>query len=185
MSLCSHFSRLTDPRRKEGLRTSLESLLCMATLGYLCGYIGYRGVARFSKAHSELFTQMFDLKHSIPSHVTFSAVFNQLDQQELIAAFNAWVAESNLSPGEWVSADGKTLGSTLVDPHGSGQNYQAVVSFFAQNSGLVHLIDTYQKKGKQEGEIKLVRRLVQQLQGMGLIICLDALHGPKKQLNVS
>lgn len=185
MSLATHFSTITDPRRKEGLRTPLSSLLCMATVGYLCGYVGYRGVARFSKAHSALFAKLLELKHPIPSHVTFSTVFKQLDEQELISAFNAWVSDSALASGEWVSADGKTLGSTLVNPHSSGQNYQAVVSFFAQNSGLVHLIGTYQNKTKEAGEIELVRRLVNQLQNMGLVICLDALHNPQKHLRQS
>lgn len=181
MSLLDHFQKITDPRRKAGLRTPLDALLCMTTVGYLCGYVGYRAVARFSQAHAGLFTQLLGLRHKIPSHVTFSTVLNQLDEGDLIAAFNAWAREAPLSAGEWVSADGKTLGSTVVHPHGSGQNYQAVVSFFAQGSGLVHFMGTYQNKRKEEGEIELVRTLIDQLSGMGLTICLDALHNPKKQ----
>jgi len=90
MDLVRAFSSVTDPRRAQGQRVSLEQVLIMSILSYLCGHSGYRGISRFSKAYSDSLTGVLGLKHAVPSHVTFFDVLSRVDQQQVIDAFNSW-----------------------------------------------------------------------------------------------
>jgi len=166
MNLISSFSKIKDPRRTQGLRTNLPQLLCMVVISNLCGYYGSRAIARFSKIHKKLLTAELKLKHKPPSHVSFSTVLNQIDPQELIACFQIWSAEfSELKKGDNISGDGKALGSTVKDMHGSGQSFEAVVSLFCQNSGLVHSLKEY--RNNKESEIGVVQKTVETIVGTG------------------
>jgi hypothetical protein len=186
MELLTALSSVEDPRRAQGRRVSLEQLLIMSILSYLCGHTGYRAMSRFSKAHASTLAPLLALKHPVPSHVTFFEVLSRIDQQQVIDAFNKWTLSfTALEPYSWVSADGKALGSTVADVHGEQQDFQAVVSFFAQQTGLVHSLEQYRNKQKARGEGELVRFLLSQLESMGAIISLDALHTQKKQLSRS
>lgn len=180
MSLYDALRAVKDPRRGQGLRNDLGKMFCMTIIANLCGYFGGRPVARFGKAYAKTFTDELNLKHPVPSHVTFTDLINRVDQGELIAAFNKW-AEGYvpLEKDEMVSGDGKALGSTVTDQHGKGQDFQAIVSLFCQKSGLVRSIEQY--RNAKDSEIDVVRFLVKKLKGMGVTIFLDALHTQKKQ----
>lgn len=179
MSLEEHFSSLLDPRRSQGLRTSLSAILIMSILSYLCGHTGYRGIARFCKAHSAILIDYLGLRHGIPSHVTFRAVLMNIDQQALIHCFHEWSAHLfELNQQLWLSGDGKALRATSDQ---TGQDFEAVVSLFAHQSGLVRAMGHYQNKSKESGEQQILRVLLNELDQMGAVICLDALHCQKKQ----
>lgn len=182
-SLSSYLGELVDPRRSVGLRTSLDQLLIMTILGYLCGYTGYRPLARFCRAHQSSLIELLSLRHGVPSHVTFRHVLSNLDEAALIRCFNQWASAGlKQHPSPWISADGKTMNSTVTDPHGHGQNFQAVVSLFGQESGLVYALEEYHNKGKEKAETDLVRMLLEHIKGMGLTLTVDALHTQKKRL---
>lgn len=180
MILSACFENLQDPRRSVGLRTDLNQMLSMVTLSYLCGYVGYRPVARFCKAHSSEFIELLSLRHGVPSHVTFRELLQNIDQSSLIDAFNTWASNYvELDQGDWLSGDGKTLSSTVSDCHGKNQNFQAVVSLFGQQSGLVYAIEQYKNKEKGRAEVHILRFLLDRLKGMGVTISVDALHTQK------
>ena len=186
MSLLECFSTLPDPRRKQGLRVSLNQILAMTFIGYLCGSTGYRALARFCKVHSQTFTELLALRHRVPSHVTFWTVLQGLDQQALINAFNQWAKQYvDLRAGDWVSSDGKTLNSTVSDCHSKSQDFQAVVSLFAEEKGLVYALEQYRNKSKEQAEGDVVRFLVERMHGMGITLTVDALHTQKKRLQPS
>ena len=65
--------------------------------------------------------------------------------------------------------------------HNKNQDFEAVVSLFAHDSGLVQVIGDYKNKSKGTGEQQIIRFLVGQLKDMGAVITLDALHTQKKQ----
>ena len=186
MNLSECFSQIPDPRRSVGLRIDLNQLLSMVTLSYLCGGTGYRPVARFCKVHSELLTEVLLLRHGVPSHVTFREILMNIDQPALIEAFNSRASQYvDLSLGDWVSGDGKTLCSTVSDCHGKNQDFQAVVSIFGQQSGLIYAVEEYHNKSKEKGEMDVLRFLIDKLSGMGITLTVDALHTQKKRLKPS
>ena len=181
MDLLTAFSSVEDPRRTQGLRVSLEQILVMSVLSYLCGHSGYRGISRFCKAYSKRLTKLLSLKHAVPSHVTFFDVLSRIDQDQVIAAFNDWAGSFvDLNTHIWVSADGKALGSTVTNSDNEKQDFQCVVSLFAQQSGLVYSLEQYRNKEKGKGEPDVLKFLIGQLGAMGAIIRVDALHTQKK-----
>ncbi len=166
-----------DPRRSQGMRYTLSQLFTMTIMANLCGYLGGRPVAKFSKNHESTLEDLLSLKHGIPSHVVFSDIMNRVDEDELIIAFNKWTSGYvPLEIDDMVSGDGKALGST-VRGTGSRQKFQAVVSIFCQQSGLVYAIEQYQNA--KESEIHVVQFLLEKLQAMGITLFLDALHAQK------
>ena len=184
MSLEECFATLKDPRRSQGLRTSLDQLLIMTVVSYLCGQFGYRGVARFCQINEELFTEELELRHGVPSHVTFAEVLNRVDEPSLILAFNTWAGQTaNLDLGDSLSVDGKTLGSTVKNTQDSRQDFEAVVSLFCHQTGLVNAVEHYRLRSKQEGEACLARRLMSELKNKGLVFTMDALHTQKNDSN--
>ena len=180
MSLYECLSSVEDPRRAEGKRTTLEQMFCMIIISNLCGHFGGRPIARFSKIHASTFEEYLKLKHGVPSHVTFSGLLNGVDNAQLIEAFNEWASGyTDLEEGDAVSGDGKALGSTVTSKaNGSGQRFQAIVSIFCQQTGLVRALEDYQNA--KTSEINVVQFLIQQLAGLGITIYLDALHAQKK-----
>ena len=184
MTLEESLSNITDPRRAQGQRISLNQALSIIIISNLCGHFGGRAVARFAKIHSDDITELCKLKHGVPSHVTFSHIINRINQREMIEALNNWACKfTTVEKGEPISGDGKALGSTVKNVHGSSQDFQAVVSLFSQRSGLVYALETY--RNAKQGEAGVVRALCSKLKGMGVTIVLDALHTQKKQLSKS
>lgn len=179
MSLLCYFSEIKDTRRKEGRRVSLPQILTMTFLSYLCGYYSYRKMMKFCQANDKILIPLLDLKHGVPSYITFRDVLQRLDEQECIEAFNLWaVSYSSNSLGDFISGDGKSLRSTLKDVHKSSQNFKSVVSLFAQKSGLVQQISVYQRD--KNDEILVLCELLASIKNMGLCVRLDALHCQKK-----
>ena len=176
-------SDVQDPRRSQGRRISKNQLFVLIILSNLCGHLGGRPISRFAKHHKEAFTKELGLKHKIPSHVTITDFINRVDQQAMINAFNKWAGDFvPLQKGDFISGDGKVLGSTVVKPCTKNQDFQAIVSLFCQQSGLVYALEKHRQQ--KENEINVVRFLIVKLKDMGLNIFLDALHCQKKQLNI-
>lgn len=179
MSLEESLLEIQDPRRGQGMRYSLYQMFSMIILSILCGHLGARGVARFSKAHELTFKKLLKLKHPVPSHTSFNTFLNMIPEKELIAAFHKWTSSyiplSEFQEG--VSGDGKALKSTIES--GKGRSFQAVVTFFTHKSGLAHSISTY--RNEKASEIHVVQFLLDRLKDMGITMYLDAVHCQKKQ----
>jgi len=183
MTLIEALSEIEDPRRTQGLRTSLEQIFYMAVIGYLCGYKGYRELSKFCDSQANIFEEELSLRHGIPSHVTFWQVLTNVDDQEMVKAFNKWSEDYvPLEEKTFVSGDGKVLGSTVINANGKNQDFQAIVSLFSEASGLVRSLEDYRNKTKETGEGKVARFLIDQLNEMGIIFTFDALHTQKKRL---
>lgn len=186
MTFIDCFSKISDPRRKQGLRVDLEQILAMAVISYLAGHTGYRGIARFSKENSDYFIDEFQLRHGVPSHVTFREVLMNIDKVKLIAAFNRWSQQFvPLQTHDWLSTDGKTLGATVTNTQNKHQDFEGVVSLFCAKSGLICSIEHYRRKSKEKGEAPLARYIMTLLKDMGLIFTMDALNTQKKRLPTS
>lgn len=108
--ILSHFSSLPDPRRCPGrVLHPLENLLFIALCALLCHADNWVDVAAFGEAKKSFFARYLDLKHGIPSHDTFSAVFRRLDSKAFARCFTSWAESlSNSKIGEFIAIDGKT-----------------------------------------------------------------------------
>lgn len=180
ISLYESFGQVKDTRKASGLRHPLQSFLTMTTLGIMSGNYGYQELAVFFDANQSEFTEMFGLKHGVPKYTQIRTILRGIDYGSLYSAFQNWAA--HYIPFEiekWISGDGKGLNSTVADCHGSKQNYVAMLSLFAQETGTVLAVNRYET-GKS-GEGAALRETIEALGLKGFIITLDALHCQKKQ----
>jgi len=179
MSLYECFKSVEDPRQLSGLRNELPALLCMLTMSYLSGNTGYRATATFMKGNKDSFMSMFDMKHPPLGKTQLRTVLQSLDFTSINKAFHKWMNNFvSIEQGEWLSGDGKALGSTLRDAHGNAQEYELMVRLFAQKLGIVTHTNTTKSKAS---ELKAMQDLLKTLEAKGVIITLDALHCQKKR----
>lgn len=185
-ALGSFLNEATDFRRAQGQRYPLRATLAMIILAILDGANGYREFARFMKHHQELLVEAFALRHGVPSHVTIRTILRGLDLKQLSQRFFAWMQPLVVLPPEegptWLSADGKSMRSTVANAGNALQNFVSVVSLFAHHSNLVLAQQEFQNKKSHEPEV--VRHLIEQLQLRDVVLVLDALHCKKKTLEL-
>lgn len=176
MDLSAFFRSIPDPRRAQGLRYSLESMLWMSFLSIASGYTSYRQISNFCKIRKDFFMDYFSIS-AIPSYVSFRTIFNYLNNQSILDLFENECIKS-LNTGDWLCGDGQTLGSTVVNSQNSSQDYCSIVSLYCQQSGLTVAMKEY--LNKKDNEIVIFQELLDNLRDKGLIITLDALHCQKK-----
>jgi predicted transposase YbfD/YdcC len=106
----SAFDDVPDPRA-ENARHNLGELLVIAFISVLCGATSCAEMAAFGRAKERVFNGFLKLKHAIPSHDTFSAVFRMIDPKALDAAFGRVLADvaALLRDGDVIAIDGKAL----------------------------------------------------------------------------
>ncbi len=115
-SFPDHFVSLTAPRSAHApnQRHALLAILVIAVCAVICGADGWEDIGEYGKAQAVLFAEVLDLPHGIPGHDTFRRVLSRLDPDELTQCFLSWTAAlSELSGGEIVAIDGKTLRHSL------------------------------------------------------------------------
>jgi len=179
MSLYECFEQLIDPRKESGLRNPLPALLCMITMSYLSGHSGYRATSRFMQGNSDEFISMFNLKHPPIKHTQLRTVMQRLDFESVNKIFLKWIRNFvKIEKDEWLSGDGKVLGSTVKDAHGHSHDFELMVRLFSQKLEIVTHTATTKNKSS---ELKAMQNLLKTLECKGVIITLDALHCQKKQ----
>ena len=106
----SAFDGIPDPRAGNA-RHDLGELLVVAFVAVLCGATSCADMAAFGRAKERVFRDFLKLRHAIPSHDTFSAVFRMIDPKALDAAFGRVLAEiiALLAEGDVIAIDGKVL----------------------------------------------------------------------------
>jgi DDE_Tnp_1-associated len=177
--LSKFIGQFTDPRRKQGQRFSLESLLIIILMGILSGYQSLKGLARFAKSNAEELIDTLSLKHGVPKFNTFRDMLQHLDADLLTQHFIAWAKQYHKDWGdEFVALDGKAIKSTVAGGNTSFQNFVAVVSAFGHSSGMVYGMQSYENS--KSGETQCLQDLVEKLGCVDKTFTMDALHTKKK-----
>ena len=117
------FDDIPDPHA-DNERHDLCELLVVGFVAVLCGATSCAEMAEFGRAKEHVFRDFLKLRHSTPSHVTFSTVFRMIDPKALDAAFGRVLAQVAvlLGDGDVIAIDGKALrggarqGAERTDP---------------------------------------------------------------------
>ena len=130
--ILSAFEDLPDPRA-ENTRHDLGELLVIAFVSVLCGATSCAEMAAFGRAKESVFRGFLKLKHAVPSHDTFSAVFRMIDPKALDAAFGRVLADvaALLRDGDVIAVDGKALRGAR-DAGESGRTRMMVSAYAAR-----------------------------------------------------
>jgi predicted transposase YbfD/YdcC len=112
-TLLTILGEVCDPRDLNR-RHHLDAMLFMALVATLCGARSCVEIADFADANEDLFAEIVDLPHGIPSHDCFNRTFRLLDPDQLeraLARFASALRQGlRLGPPKGVVAiDGKSL----------------------------------------------------------------------------
>lgn len=169
------FEEVPEPRQKAKVLYPLPELLLCCLVGVLCGAGGWVEVEEYGEAKLAFLRRFLPYEHGIPSHDTFSDVFNALDPEGFKAAFIAWTAALQENIREIVAIDGKTLRRSF--DRGRGQGPIHMISAWAAGQRLVL---GQLAVGAKDNEITAIPELLALLSLKGAIVTIDAIGCQKK-----
>lgn len=116
-SLPEFFKPITDPRRAQGRRHPLPSVLAIAAAAVLCGARGYKAISDWAQALSQSALARFRCryrhgKYQVPSQSILRDVLVRVDPVELDQAFQRWNA-SHGAIDQSLAIDGKTMRNAI------------------------------------------------------------------------
>lgn len=122
-SLPEFFKQIPDPRRAQGRRHRLCTVLAIATGAILCGMHGYLGISDWAKALGQKARQRFGCRYKnkryiVPSLSIIRDVLIRVDPVHLDRALQRW-NQSYAQHDESLAIDGKSMRNAIDD-----QGYQ-------------------------------------------------------------
>jgi predicted transposase YbfD/YdcC len=170
-TIVHHFAEIDDPRYQHSPTHLLIDIMTIAICGVICGADDWVAIAEFGRAKQGWFKTFLRLPHGIPSHDTFGDIFAQLDPDQFRESFMMWVAAiSDLTSGEVVSIDGKTLRRS--HDQRLGKNAIHMISAWASQNRLV--LGQW-KVDDKSNEITAIPELLRLLAIKGCIVTIDAM----------
>ena len=178
-SLREHFMDVSDVRSKKSLRYPLSGMLTLITCATMSGVArGQRDLAAYGRTLSQHQLRALGFRPSAkaggkltaPSEITIFNILCIADADMVQRAALRW-QEQVLGPlpaGELIAIDGKTLRSS----GGSGRGLE-IVNATAPRSGRWLGSELVAEGG---AELSAARALIDKLDLVGHIVCLDALH---------
>jgi predicted transposase YbfD/YdcC len=163
------FSDLPDPRASNARHDLLE-VLFIALAALLCGAEGCTDMAEFGEAKEPFLRQLLRLEHGIPSHDTFSRVFQVLDPQAFEAGFRQFMAGFSESLSGVVAIDGKAVRGAFE--RGRRSTPLHLVNVWAAEARLA----IAQRLAPNRNEVAGALEVLQLLSFKGCIVTADALH---------
>ena len=118
-TLPSFFTGITDPRRRQGRRHPLESIVALAVAASLCGMRGYKAISGWVQDQSPQVLRRFHVqrvngKPVPPSLTAMRNLLIRIDPEEFDACLRRW-CEVHGGHDRALAIDGKTLRGTLDD----------------------------------------------------------------------
>src|SRR5262249_16612793 len=171
-----HFAELEDPRHARTRLHPLTNVLVIGLCAVLCGVKHFTQMAAFGKAKQEWLARFLDLRHGIPSHDTFNAVFVRLKPPACEQALLSWMtALPNVTEGQIVPIDGKTL-------RGSSRpgDAKALVHMVSAWAAANHLSLGSVVVDEKSNEITAIPRLLELLELSGALVTIDAMGCQKE-----
>jgi predicted transposase YbfD/YdcC len=164
---------LPDPRRRQGVRYPLRSVVIIALMAMVCGCDDAEAMEAWGDAHAKWLAGFLALPHGIPTQDVFLSVFAALDPKEFGAVLRSWAAllAARISPGEkQIALDGKTSRRSL--DAANGQPALHTVSAWLCDAGIVI---GQCKTADKSNEITAMPELLRQLDLRSATITTDAM----------
>ena len=110
-NLYTHFKSLKDHRKGRKKLHSLHDILSIVVIGIICSADSWDAIEEFGKAKIDFLSTFLTLKNGIPSHDTFSRVFESINPTEFEKCFISWTnsLKNKDIKKEVVAIDGKTI----------------------------------------------------------------------------
>jgi predicted transposase YbfD/YdcC len=166
-------SELPDPRRAQGTRYPLRTVVVTALMAAVCGADDAEAMEQWGEANEEWLRGFLELPHGVPTQDVFLSVFAALDPEAFSSVFRAWASllTLRLAPTErHIAVDGKT--SRRSHDRTNGRPAVHTVSAWMSEAGLV----LGQKKTEEKSnEIIAIPELLRVLDLRGATVTIDAM----------
>jgi hypothetical protein len=135
-SLPSFFAAIPDPRRAQGRRHRLATVLAIAAGASLCGMRGYRAMADWAKSLGKRARQRFGCRYAkdrylVPSESIIRDVLIRVDPVHLDRALQRW-NQTYAPEDESLAIDGKTM-CNAINEQGHQTHILSVVGHQSKN----------------------------------------------------
>lgn len=172
----AHFERalvgLPDPRRLQGQRYPLRTVMVTALMAMVCGADDAQAMQTWSEANEDWLMEFLEVPHGVPTQDVYLAVFAAVEPEAFQTLFRAWTELLVVrldDDGRQLALDGKT--SRRSFDSGSGRKALHTVSAWLVEQGLVlGQISTEQKSN----EITALPKLLGLLDLRGATVTIDA-----------
>ena len=104
-----YFSELVDPRGKQGQHHIFTDILSISLLGIISGADDFTEIELWGKSNEIFLKKILYLPKGIPSHDTFSRVFQLIDNEVFEKSFIKWTKHLCKAIEGVISFDGKVL----------------------------------------------------------------------------
>lgn len=176
-SFDTHFGKLQDPRKPQGVLHKFRDIMIISILAVICGADEFTEMEEFGKSKESFLKDFLDLQHGIPSHDTFGRVFSILDPEEFRKCFTSWVRDlCGDIAGDIVNIDGKALRHSFDTQADKGMIY--MVSAWANTN---NLLLGQVKVDEKSNEITAIPKLLDLIDIVGSLITIDAM-GTQKEI---
>ena len=130
-SLPEFFQHIDDPRRRQGQRHALATVLALATAATLCGMRGYKAISEWVDDLSPKVLERFRVRrrngrHRPPSLSAMRSLLIRVAPAQLAASLRAW-HQTHGSGDTALAIDGKTLRGALDDECLSARTLSAAI----------------------------------------------------------
>ena len=135
-SLPSFFAKIPDPRRAQGRRHRLATVLAIAAGATLCGMRGYQAIADWAQSLGQRARQRFGCRYEkdrylVPSQSIIRDVLIRVDPLHLDRALQRW-NQTYAQEDESLAIDGKTM-CNAIDEQGHQTHILSVVGHQSKN----------------------------------------------------
>lgn len=164
---------LRDPRRPQGIRYPLESVVVIALMAMVCGSDDAEQMDLWGKSNAPWLSEMLDLPHGTPTQDVFLSVFGALDPEAFRSVFLSWMELLRFRLrvlGKHIAIDGKT--SRRSFDTAAGRLAIHTVSAWLCEEGLVL---GQIKTAAKSNEITAIPELLRVLDLRGATVTIDAM----------
>jgi predicted transposase YbfD/YdcC len=164
---------LPDPRRAQGIRYPLLSVVVIALMAMVCGADNAEELESWGTANQLWLAGFLPLPHGTPTQDVFLAVFAALDPAAFRSVFLSWMELLRLglrTAGKHIAVDGKTSRGSVDSAHDRLAIH--TVSAWLSDEGLVL---GQLKTADKSNEITAIPELLRSLDLRGAIVTMDAM----------
>ena len=165
------FATVEDPRSRKPTHNLID-MIFIALCAAICGCDAWTDVESFAKQKIGWLRKFLGLENGVPSHDTFSRVFNALNEDQLCSALTRWLALLGKNPkGQHIAIDGKSLRRSFDSASGTAMLH--LVNAWSTEHGICF---GQQSVDEKSNEITAVPKLLELIRVNGAVFSLDALH---------
>lgn len=182
LSLYDFFTEIDDPRRDEGKRHQMATILSLSAAAILCGMRGYKDISIWVKALGQKARSRFrcrkrDGKYYVPSRSVIRSALVNVNPEQLDEALNAWNRQYG-TQDESLAIDGKTM-CNAINNEGLQTHIMSAIGHQSSHCYTQKKVGTLPVAGsdeeKQTNEIKMAAPMLDAIEIEGRTITADAL----------